>query len=167
MIPAELLLRPRSPEPRRVPSTDGLRLILSGMLYLLAIGGLQLAVAVATVAGSPSRLPANALDVRDVVALFGWVGMMICGVSVIIVPNHLRVRLRPSYLPRVHLVAANLGLVGYLATSLLVGSGAVADAFLAVVSLSYLAFALGTAVTVAPFLRHAPATARGRLPTRT
>ena len=135
-----------------VPSQDGLRLILAGMAYLVAICALQLVATVGSVASGPNILPRNAMDVRDVVALFGWVGLMICGVSVIIVPNHLKTRVRPAYLPRLHLGVANFGLVGYFASSLLLPGSTVSDAFLTVVSGSFLLFGVGVLSTVLPFL---------------
>lgn len=64
-------------------------------------------------------MPSRLFDARDLVALFGWVGMMIAGVSAIIIPNHLGVRLRPLHLPRLHLVLANVGLAGFFGTDLL------------------------------------------------
>jgi hypothetical protein len=136
-----------------VPSQDGLRLILAGVAYLLAICALQLIVVAGRAGLGPSVLPSDVMDVRDVVALFGWVGLMISGVSVIIVPNHLRVQVRPSYLPRLHLIAANVGLVGVFASSLTLSTSAVSDGFLALVSVSFLAFGAGVLGTILPFLR--------------
>lgn len=136
-----------------VPSREGLRLILCGTAYLLAICLLQLVSALSSIVSGLLILPKNAMDVRDVVALFGWVGLMICGVSVIIVPNHLRVRLRPAYLPKLHLGLANVGLVGYFATALLWPEGALPNGFLTVLSASFLLFGSGVAVTILPFLR--------------
>lgn len=134
-----------------LPSQDGLRLILAGMAYLATICAIQLSATVGSLAGL--ALPANAFDVRDVVALFGWVGFMICGVSVIIVPNHLRVRVRPSYLPKLHFGLGNVGLVGYLTTALFAPSPILSAAFLALVSVSFLLFGLGVLAAVIPFLR--------------
>ena len=145
-------LRPSGPA-AAVPSKDGLRLILAGTAYLIAICGLQLIVFVDAAAGGPVFLPANVMEIRDVVALFGWVGLMISGVSVIIVPNHLKVRLRPSYLPRFHLGLANVGLVGYLASSITASDGGIPEILLALTSASFLMFAVGVLVTVYPFAR--------------
>lgn len=142
-----------SPAVPGVPSQDGLRLILAGVGYLLLICALQLVLTVSNLAGGARLLPANALEVRDVVALFGWVGFMISGVSVIIVPNHLRVRIRPAYLPKVHLGLANVGLVGFFLTSLFLPASVPSEGFLAIVSASFLAFGLGVLGTVLPFLR--------------
>lgn len=137
-----------------VPSNDGLRLILTGIAYLLAICVLQLVVVVSTVVGRPEWLPPNVVDIRDVVALFGWVGLTISGVSVIIVPNHLGVRVRPVYLPRLHLVLANVGLVGYLASSISLSFPRVPYVLLAVTSASFLLFGVGVLCTVLAFVRH-------------
>ncbi len=134
------------------PSRDALRLILAGVGYLLAIAGLQLAVTVRGLWLGTDALTGHLMDVRDVVALFGWVGLMISGVSVIIVPNHLKVPLRPSFLPQLHLVLANVGLVSFFAATLLAPASALQDACLAVVSLSYLLFGGGVVATVLPFL---------------
>jgi hypothetical protein len=132
-------------------------LILAGMVYLVGICALQLISSVSTVISGPSVLPRNAMDIRDVVALFGWVGLMICGVSVIIVPNHLKVRVRPSYLPRLHLGLANVGLVGYFATALLLPESALPDGFLVLVSASFLLFGAGVLATIRPFLSRSEA----------
>lgn len=147
-----LRMSPLPTPARAVPSQDGLRLIVAGMGYLLAICALQLTLTVGSLTGVEVALPSNAMDVRDVVALFGWVGLMISGVSVIIVPNHLRVRVHPTVLPRAHLIAANLGLVGFFVTSLAWPTGWASDAFLTLVSLSFLAFGIGILSTVLPFL---------------
>lgn len=136
-----------------VPSRDGVRLILAGTAYLVAICIVQLVVFTDASLGGASYLPANVLDVRDVVALFGWVGLMISGVGVIIVPNHLKVRVRPAYLPRVHLVLANVGLVGFLGTSIAVPPSAIPGVFLALMSVSFLVFGAGILGTVYPFVR--------------
>ena len=136
-----------------VPSKDGLRLVLAGTAYLIAICLLQLAVMIGARAGGASSLPGNVMEVRDVVALFGWVGLMITGVSVIIIPNHLKVRLRPKLLPRLHLALANAGLVGYLGSSLIAPGSTTADLFLAVTSASFLAFGAGVLRTILPFVR--------------
>lgn len=138
---------------RAVPSQDGLRLILAGVAYLLAICALQLVATAGRAGLGPSVLPSDVMDLRDVVALFGWVGFMISGVSVIVVPNHLRVQVRPSYLPRLHLIAANVGLIGFFASSLTLSTSAVSDGFLALVSISFLAFGAGVLGTILPFLR--------------
>lgn len=136
------------------PSRDGLRLLVAGMAYLLLICALQLGLAVDSVV-TGGMIPSGAMEVRDVVALFGWVGFMICGVSVILVPNHLRVPLRPAAVPRVHLVVANVGLLGYLGSGIAgLGSG-IPELFLAIVSASFLAFGLAAAATILPFLRAA------------
>ncbi len=137
------------------PSRDGLQLILAGTAYLLAICVLQLVMLVDTTAGL-AILPKSVTGVRDVVALFGWVGLMISGVGVIIVPNHLKVRLRPTSLPRVHLLFANVGLLGYLVLSISATTGVLPLAFLAVTSASFLAFGAGFLRTILPFARGPP-----------
>lgn len=137
-----------------VPSQDGLRLILAGTAYLVVICLLQLSVVAGSASGHVGLLPRDVVEVRDVVALFGWVGLMITGVSVIIVPNHLRVHLRPAYLPRVHLVGSNVGLGVYLLAAMASLGPAVADAGLLVTSASFLGFGLGVIATVLPFARH-------------
>jgi hypothetical protein len=147
-----VLLPPARPT-MAVPSQDGLRLIFAGVAYLLAICLLQLISVSGSLGFGATALPNNAMEVRDVVALFGWVGFLISGVSVIIIPNHLRVRVRPSYLPRLHLVVANVGLVGFFASALVAPGSLASDAFLAIISLSFLAFGVGICATVLPFLR--------------
>lgn len=138
--------------PRPLPSQAGLRLILAGTAYLLAITVLQLATLVSSAVGGPAGAPDRMTETRDVVALFGWVGLMISGVAVIIVPNHFRVHLRPVSLPTLHLVAANAGLLLLLSGGVL-GVEALFTLGVAVVSLSFLAFGLALVLTVRPFLR--------------
>jgi hypothetical protein len=147
-------------------SQDGLRLILAGMAYLVAICGLQLVAAVGSLTSGLNLLPQNAMDVRDIVALFGWVGLMICGVSVIIVPNHLKTRVRPAYLPRLHLGVANIGLIGYFASALLLPGNTLSDVFLMLVSASFLLFGVGVLSTVLPFLRQTETRMTVRAPAR-
>lgn len=134
------------------PSREALRLIVAGTGYLLVIAGLQLAVTLHGIWQGTDALTGHLMDVRDVVALFGWVGLMISGVGVIIVPNHLKVPLRPGFLPRLHFVLANVGLASFFAVTLIAPESAFQDACLAVVSLSYLLFGIGVAATVLPFL---------------
>jgi hypothetical protein len=136
------------------PSQGGLRLILASTGYLAFICALQLVVSLGTVASGPNTFPDRLMDLRDVVALFGWVGLMITGVSIIIVPNHLGVPLRPLRLPTVHLVLANTGIVGYVAADLVWPGTVVPYAFLALVSGSFLAFAIGVLSTIRPFVGH-------------
>ncbi len=157
------VLPPGAPRPGR-PSQDGLRLILAGTAYLMAICLLQIGVGVSSALGGAGSAPSRWTDVRDVVALFGWVGLMISGVGVIIVPNHFRVALRPAILPRFHLVLANVGLIGLVGAQAL-GNATAALGFLGVLSVSYLAFALGIVRTIAPFLRGASETDPSRPPT--
>lgn len=140
------------PVRRATPSLDGLRLIVSGMGYLLVVCLVVIVTSVLSILGAAPTVPSRVFDDRDLIALFGWAGMMITGVSVIIIPNHLGVRLRPLYLPRLHFVLANIGLVGFFGTSLLAPGSMAPDAFLGVVATSFLFFGLGVLVTVAPFL---------------
>jgi hypothetical protein len=137
---------------RATPSLDGLRLIVSGMGYLLVVCLVVIATSVLSILGAAATVPSRVSDDRDLIALFGWVGMMITGVSVIIIPNHLGVRLRPVYLPRLHFAGANVGLVGFFGTSLLAPGSVAPDAFLGVVAASFLFFGIGVLVTVAPFV---------------
>ena len=147
-----LPVRGASPPGRAGASVDGLRLIASGMGYLLVVCTVVIVTSATAVVRGPDSVPSRVFDDRDLVALFGWVGMMITGVSVIIIPNHLGVRLRPLYLPGVHLVLANVGLIGFLATSLLTPNSAAAEAFLVLVGGSFLLFGIAVLVTVLSFL---------------
>lgn len=64
--------RPQPPAPSGLsPSRDGLRLILAGVAYLLAICLRQLVAVFGNVGLGPKILPANAMEVPDVVALYG------------------------------------------------------------------------------------------------
>jgi len=143
-----------SPPARRgVPSSDGLRLIVSGMVYLLVVCAVVIVTSAFSILGEGTFVPNRVFDDRDLIALFGWVGMMITGVSVIIIPNHLGVRLRPLYLPRLHFILANIGLIGFFGTSLLVQGTSASEVFLGLVAVSFLLFGLGVLGTVAPFAR--------------
>lgn len=137
---------------RAAPSSDGLRLIASGMVYLLVVCFVVLVTSAQSVLGGAASVPSRLFDDRDLVALFGWVGMMITGVSVIIIPNHLGVRLRPLYLPRLHFVLANVGLAGFFGADLLAPGSAAPEVFLGLVAASFLIFGLGALATVAPFV---------------
>lgn len=137
---------------RAAPSQDGLRLIASGMAYLLLVCLVVVVSSAASILQGQASVPTRLFDDRDLVALFGWVGMMITGVSVIIVPNHLGVRLKPLYLPRLHLVLANVGLAGFFSTDLLAPGSPAPHVFLALVAASFLVFGVGVLVTVAPFV---------------
>jgi hypothetical protein len=150
------------PPPRRVaPSSDGLRLIASGMGYLLVVCLVVIGTSLMSILQGAASVPSRLFDDRDLIALFGWVGMMITGVTVIIVPNHLGVRLRPLYLPNLHFGLANVGLVGFFCTSLLSTSSLAPDVFLALVAASFLVFGLGVLATVSPFVFLSRASAKG------
>jgi hypothetical protein len=149
VLPSAGIASPR----RATPSVDGLRLIVSGMGYLLVVCFVVIVSSVVSILGGGSSVPSAFFDDRDLIALFGWVGMMITGVSVIIIPNHLGVRLKPRYLPRLHFVLANVGLVGFFGASLLRPGSTAPEAFLGLVAASFLFFGLGVLGTVAPFVR--------------
>jgi hypothetical protein len=143
-----------TPSARRVaPSSDGLRLIASGTAYLIVVCLVVVVTSALSILQGEASVPGRVSDDRDLIALFGWVGLMITGVSVIIIPNHLGVRLRPLFLPRLHFVLANVGLVGFFSTSLLVPGTSASEVFLALVGVSFLLFGLGVLVTVTPFVR--------------
>lgn len=150
------------------PSKDGLRLIFAGMAYLLVICAVQAVVLFRVLGVGVPRVPGDAVEVRDVVALFGWVGLMISGVGVIIVPNHLKVHVRPSILPRLHLVLANVGLAGYFASSIAVPDSMIPGALLGLTSTSFFIFGAGFLATIYPFVRHpiqgSPTGSRARTP---
>lgn len=142
---------PPRPGPRGV-SRDGLLLIVSGVGYLLLLTSFLLVTGLAGLLGY-GALPDRLVDDRDLIALFGWVGLMISGVSVIIVPNHLGVPLRPAFLPKLHAGASHVGLLGFFATALAGAPAAWSTGFLLIVVASFLVFGLGTLATAAPFLR--------------
>jgi hypothetical protein len=153
-VTLNVLLSPGAPPTRRLaPSSDGLRLIASGMAYLLVVCSVVIVTSAFSILGESAFVPNRVFDDRDLIALFGWVGMMIAGVSVIIVPNHLGVCLRPLYLPRLHFFLANIGLMGFFGTSLLVPGTPASEVFLGLVAVSFLLFGLGVLVTVALFAR--------------
>lgn len=143
-----------TPPTRRAPaSSDGLRLIASGMVYLIAVCLVVIVTSLLSVLQGENSVPGRLFDDRDLIALFGWVGMMITGVSVIIIPNHLGVRLRPLFLPRLHFVLTNIGLVGFFSASLLALGTSAPEFFLALVAVSFLMFGAAVLATVAPFVR--------------
>lgn len=134
----------------RAPSDPlAARFLLASLVYLVAVVALVAAGAVALAWEQMGRLEAAGLfEVRDLVALFGWVGLMISGVSLIVVPNHFGVRVEPRWAARAHWWAANLGLGGLVASGLLVAAGAVPSStmapFLALVAGSFLLYAVVT-----------------------
>lgn len=137
----------RLPMARRpAPSSDALRLIVSGLVYLLAVSVLVTGV-LSLVAGA-SALPTGLFADRDLVALFGWVGLTISGVSVITIPTHLGVALRPAYLARLHFAVTNIGLVGFLGAVLVWPAAPLSGLFLAAAATSFLLFRIGVLVTV-------------------
>lgn len=136
---------PRAAEPAVAvgPSRDARGLLVSAIAYLLLLVAFLLASGVLMLLRGSGAVPDRLVDVRDLVALLGWVGFTISGVSVIVVPSHFRTPIRPRVLPRLHLVLANTGLVGFFVVSLAVHMPALSDAFLVLVALSYGAFAVG------------------------
>ncbi len=139
------MVAPRAAEPALAvgPSRDARGLLLSAISYLLLLVVFLLASGILMVLRGSGAVPDRLVDVRDLVALLGWVGFTISGVSVIVVPSHFRTPIRPRLLPRLHMVLANTGLVGYFVVSLIAHGSAVSDFFLVVVAVSYGAFALG------------------------
>ncbi len=161
MNPVVLPAAGNAPARRAVPSWDGLTLIASGTGYLLVVGIMVIVTSIVSSLGGAASVPSRVYDDRDLIGLFGWVGMMISGVSVIIVPNHLGVWLRPRYLPRLHFLLANVGLIGFLTTALLAPGTVAPDLFLGLVAFSFLLFGIGVLVTVAPFVV-SPGLSRGK-----
>jgi hypothetical protein len=150
--PAVLPAAENAPARRVTPSWDGLTLIASGTGYLLVVCLIVIVTSAVSTFGGQASVPSRLLDDRDLIGLFGWVGMMITGVSVIIIPNHLGVRLRPLYLPRLHFLLANVGLIGFLGAALLAPGTVASELFLVLVAVSFLLFGIGVLVTVAPFV---------------
>lgn len=108
-----------------------------------------------------SSLAFGFVDDRDLVALFGWVGLTISGVSTIVIPNHVGKRLGPPAFARIHLLLTNVGLLGFLASPLMQASEQVAELFLTVAVASFLLFGLLLVSVLWPFARD---TVRVRLP---
>lgn len=159
--PIQLRMLPRS-DPHRTrtaPSIDALLLLLSGFGYLLLLCGFVLVTGVNQVFALGAAVPSAAIGDRDLMALFGWVGMTISGVATIVVPGHFGVPVSPRILPRLHLFLANIGILGFFSLSLLFPTSVAGQAFLVLVALSFLFFALGVCGTIAPFAR------RGEYPT--
>ncbi|MGI0054550.1 MAG: hypothetical protein ACREB9_01605 [Thermoplasmata archaeon] len=148
-----MLPRPDARGARPAPSLDALLLLLSGFGYLLLLCSFVLVTEVNQIFLLGIPFPSSASGDRDLMALFGWVGMTISGVATIVVPGHFGVPISPRLLPRVHLYFANIGVLGFFCLSLLVPGSALGSAFLVLVSLSFLSFALGVFGTIAPFAR--------------
>ncbi len=134
-------------------------MLLNGSGYLLLLcASMVVAVLLQLVWGR--SLPDSFVDDRDLVALFGWVGLTISGVSTIVVPNHVGVGLWPRSVPRLHLVMTNLGILGFFGTSLLIPGSNLALVFLLLALLSFLIFGTLVVRTVLPFaLGRSPRTA--------
>jgi hypothetical protein len=144
-------MRATAAAPRR-PLRDAVLFLASGIAYLLLVSVFVVVSNGFQATGLGPTVPAGLFDARDLVALFGWVGMTICGVSTIVIPSHFGTPIRPPILPKAHFVAANVGLVGFFALSVVAPSTGLASAFLVLTGLSYLVFAMGLARTVFPFL---------------
>lgn len=147
---------PRPTGDRRAPSTTALLFLGSALAYLLALSAFVAVTSLLQAAGMGVTIPSSFYDSRDLMALFGWVGMTISGVSIIIVPNHVGVPVRPRLVPRIHLVLANIGIAGFFASSLVLPSSPVGPVLLAVAAASFLAFGIAVLGTVVPFLRTSP-----------
>lgn len=122
----------------------------SGYLVLLTVfmlGG----IVYGGLVGS-GALPDRLVDDRDLLALFGWVGLTISGVSTIVVPSHFGVTLGPRLLPRLHLTLTNVGILGFFALSLASAPPVLADGFLGLAVLSFLVFGIVNLRTLWPFL---------------
>jgi hypothetical protein len=142
---------PPAPSARR-PLRDAVLFLASGISYLLLVGLFVVVSNAFQALGAGAVVPSSLFDARDLVALFGWVGLTICGVSTIVIPSHFGRPIRPRGLPRAHFVLANVGLVGFFSGSVLAPSTALAAAFLVLTGLSYVVFAVGLARTVFPFV---------------
>ncbi len=142
-----------TPPGSRPASRDAVRFLLASLVYLGLLAVVIIASSMIDFAGGGARVPAYVFDSRDLMALLGWVGMSISGVSTIVIPNHVGRPIRPAYLPRVHLLLANVGVLGYFAVSLSTGGSSWALPLLAVAGFSYLVYALGLAM---PLLRGYP-----------
>ncbi|MGI0052800.1 MAG: hypothetical protein ACRECR_00880 [Thermoplasmata archaeon] len=138
---------------RPPPSRDALLLLLSGLGYLVLLCAFVLLTELNQIFLLGIPFPSAASGDRDLMALFGWVGMTISGVATIVVPGHLGVPISPRVLPRAHLYFANIGILGFFWLSLIFPGSTIGSALLLVASLSFLAFALGVLSTIAPFAR--------------
>ncbi|MHB8351339.1 MAG: hypothetical protein ACYDFT_01395 [Thermoplasmata archaeon] len=121
---------------------DALRFLLSGTVYLVLV---VVSVAVASlqqlIDGS-TPLPPDLGTIRNTIGLFGWLGLWGCGLLLHFFPAQIGIPYRPVRLARIHLVLANIGVLGFAAASLGWGLGSAAEAFLLLTAVSYLVFAL-------------------------
>ncbi len=156
--------RPAEPAGAPGPSPEARALLLSASAYLLLLVVFLVASGSATLLRGSGAVPDRLVDVRDLVALLGWVGLTISGVSVIVVPSHFRNPIRPRVLPRLHLVLANTGTVGFFVTSLLAPSSGLSAVFVLVLAVSYGAFALGVVRALLPGSRASPPSRTGSSP---
>ncbi len=135
---------------RKAPSREALWMLLNGSAYLLLLcASMVVAVVLQLVWGR--SFPDSFVDDRDLVALFGWVGLTISGVSTIVLPNHVGVGLWPRYVPRLHLAMTNVGILGFFGSSLLLPGSNLALAFLLLALISFLIFGTLVVRTVLPF----------------
>ena len=137
------------PAPAGLPPA---RFLLAGVGYLVAVALLVIGgTVVRLLTGGAAGSLGSAMETRDLLALFGWVGLTISGVSLIVLPNHWGVRFQPAWVPRLHWWVTNAGLAGFTVSSLLGASGgpywAIPAGLLAAVAGSYLVFASGVVWT--------------------
>lgn len=152
------------PGTRRPPIPEALAMILCAAGYLLLLTGFMMVVEIAQLLEGTSILPDRLMETRDLVALFGWVGLTISGVSTIVVPNHVGVPLAPRFLPRLHLLLSNVGILGFFALALASPTSPLGTVFLLVAVASFFIFGANLVRVLLPFLLPRGGPARPRHP---
>ncbi|MDE1881645.1 MAG: hypothetical protein KGI89_14005 [Euryarchaeota archaeon] len=137
---------------RRPPIPEALAMILCAAGYLLLLTGFMLVVGAVQLLNGTAIVPDRLMEVRDLVALFGWVGLTISGVSTIVVPNHVGVPLAPRLLPRLHLLMSNVGILGFFALALIAPASPLGTVFLLVAVASFFIFGANLVRVLLPFL---------------
>ncbi len=146
------ILPRRTAAPRESgPNVDAVRLLLNGAAYLVLLCLLLLVGTVLELGAGQGFVEYGFVDNRDLVALFGWVGLTISGVSTIVVPGHVGVGLGFRWQPRLHMLLTNAGLVGFLVLSIVWPGSPISLVFLALAVFSFLLFGCSVLFALAPF----------------
>ncbi len=135
---------------RRAPNVEAVRLLLNAAAYLVLLCLLLLVGAALQLGAHQSFVEFGLVDNRDLVALFGWVGLTISGVSSIVVPSHVGQPVGRPYYPRLHLLLTNIGLVGYLGTTVAFPDSDVPLVFLSIAAVAFLLFGLALISALIP-----------------
>ncbi|MGI0053442.1 MAG: hypothetical protein ACRECR_04185 [Thermoplasmata archaeon] len=127
---------------------DALMFLLSGTGYMVLTFVLVGVSNLGHVLTSGSVPLATVEIIRDTLALFGWLGLWGCGLLIQFLPSQIGIPYRPVRVAHLHLVLANVAMIGFAVSSLGWGIGISADSFLILAAISYLAFSLPLLLTL-------------------